>query len=165
MDSPQAEVVPASTAPPKVIYTYRWKVNDRTIPEATGSTLTLSPFKKGDLISVIVTPRDGATEGLAVESPLVAIHSIAPSLELKALRQARKPGQPIELQLVAVAPDSSRIIFSLEPPLVPGMTIDPASGKVSWSLRPDQKGSFRFAAAVEDDQGTKITKTFDITAE
>jgi hypothetical protein len=165
MDSLQAEVVATPTAPKKLVYSYRWKVNDRIIREATGSTLILSPFKKGELITVTVTPNDGTTDGLAVESPIVAVHSVAPSLELKALRQARKPGDPIELQLVGIAPDSDQVAFSLEPPLVPGMAIDRRSGKISWTLKPDQKGPFRFGAAVEDDQGTKVTKIFDITAE
>jgi hypothetical protein len=165
MDSLQAEVAAAPDAPQKLAYTYQWKVNDRVIPEAAESTLILTPFKKGDMISVTVTPHDGTTEGLAVESPLVAVHSIAPSLELKAMRQTRKPGEPIELQLVGVAPDGDQIAFSLEPPLVSGMTIDRRSGKISWPLQPDQKGFFRFGAAVEDDQGTKVTKIFDITVE
>jgi hypothetical protein len=165
MDSLKTEVVVAPTAPGQLVYTYRWKVNDRTIEEATGNALNLSPFKKGDLITVTVTPNDGSTDGLAVESPVVAIHSVPPSLELKAMRQARKTGEPIELQLVGVAPDGDRVAFSLEAPLVPGMTIDNRSGKISWPLQPDQKGSFRFGAAVEDDNGTKVTKTFDITVE
>ncbi|MCX5838646.1 MAG: putative Ig domain-containing protein [Deltaproteobacteria bacterium] len=165
MDTLKAEVAVAPNAPERLIYTYRWKVNDRVIEEATGDTLILSPFKKGDLITVTVTPNDGSTNGLAVESPLVAIHSVPPSLELKTMRQARKTGEPIELQLVGVAPDGDLVAFSLEPPLVPGMTIDKRSGKISWVLPPDQKGSFRFGASVEDDKGTKVTKTFDITAE
>jgi hypothetical protein len=165
MDSLQAEVVVAPTAPKKLVYTYRWKVNDQVIREATGSTLILSSFKKGDMITVTVTPNDGTTDGLAVASPLVAIHGTAPSLELNAMRRARKAGESIELQLVGVAPDGGQIAFSLEPPLVSGMTIDRRSGKISWPLQPDEKGSFRFGAAVEDDQGTKVTKIFDITVE
>jgi hypothetical protein len=164
-DRLQAEVVPAPTAPKKLAYAYRWKVNDRIIPEAVGDSLILAPFKKGDLIAVTVTPNDGETHGLAVESPLVAVHAIAPSLELKARRQVRKPGQPIELELAGVSPEGGPVSYSLEPPLVPGMTIDRASGKITWTLQPDQKGPFRFGAAVADDQGTKVTKTFDITAE
>jgi hypothetical protein len=164
-DSLQAEVVLAQTAPKKLFYTYRWKVNDRIIGGATGDTLVLTPFKRGDLITVIVTPNDGTANGLAVEGPLVAIHSAAPSLELNTMRQVRKPGEPIELQLIGVSPDGDAIIFSLEPPLVQAMTIDRGSGRISWPLQPDQKGSFRFGAAVEDDQGTKVTKIFDITVE
>jgi hypothetical protein len=165
MNSLKAEVEVAPTAPERLVYTYRWKVNDRIIEEATGDTLNLSPFKKGDLITVTVTPNDGGADGVAVESPLVAVHSVPPSLELKTMRQARKTGEPIELQLVGVAPDGDLVAFSLEPPLVPGMTIDKRSGKISWLLQPDQKGSIRFGAAVEDNNQTKVTRIFDITAE
>jgi hypothetical protein len=165
MDNLKAEVEVASDAPEQLVYTYLWKVNGRIIEEATEATLNLSTFKKGDIISVTVTPNDGSTNGFALESPLVAIHSAPPSLELKAVRQTRKIGEPIELQLVVVAPDGDQVAFSLEAPLVPGMTIDKRSGKITWLLQPDQKGSFRFAAAVEDDNQTKVTKIFDITVE
>jgi hypothetical protein len=165
LDTLKAEVEVASNAPEKLVYTYRWKVNDRIIEDASGDTLNLSPFKKRDLITVTVTPYDGDAAGFAVESPSVAIHSVPPSLELKALRKARKTGEPIELQLVGVAPDGGQVTFSLEPPLVPGMTIDKQSGKITWLLQPGQKGPFRFGATAEDDDGTKITKIFDITAE
>lgn len=164
MESLQAEVIPATSAPGKLAYAYRWKVNDRIVPEA-GSSLVLSPFKRGDLVSVTVTPSDGSTDGLSVESQLVAIHGTPPSLELKAQRQMRKPGQPIELELIGVSPEGGPVVFSLEPPLVPGMTIDRSSGKISWLLQPDQKGPFRFGAAVADDQGGKVTKEFDITVD
>jgi hypothetical protein len=43
------------------------------------------------------------------------------------------------------------------------MTVDKASGKISWPRQPDQRGVFRFGASVEDDNGTKITKTFEVT--
>ena len=165
MDSLTAEVVAAPTAPDRLAYLYQWKVNDQVIEKETRNTLNLSPFKKGDAITVTVTPHDGDTYGHAVESPLVAIHSLPPSLELKAMRRARKTGEPIELQLVGVAPDGNVVAFSLEPPLVPGMTIDKSSGKISWIVRPDQKGTVRFGAAVEDDNGTKVTTSLDVTLE
>jgi len=165
MDSLKAEIVAAPTAPERLAYTYRWKVNEQVIGEETGDTLDLSPFKKGDLITVTVTPRNGDIYGHTVESPVVAVHSLPPSLELKAARLVKKAGLPVELQLVSAAPDSERVAFSLEPPLVPGMTIDGSSGKISWLLQLDQKGAIRFGAAVEDDNGTKVIKTFDITVD
>ena len=165
MDSLKAEVEAAPAAPEKLVYTYLWKVNDRVIEEAVGDTLNLSAFHKRDLVTVTVTPYDGETAGLAVASPMVAIHSVPPSLELNAMRRARKTGEPIELQLVGAAPDGDQITFSLEAPQVPGMTIDQRSGNISWRLQPEQKGVFRFGAAVEDDNGTKVTKIFEITTE
>ena len=165
MDTLKAVVQVAPNAPERLVYAYRWKVNDRLVEEASGDTLNLSPFKKRDLITVTVTPSDGNTAGFAVDSPIVAVHSIPPSLELKATRKARKTGESIELQLVGAAPDGEKVLFSLEDPRVPGMTIDKESGKITWLLQPNQKGPFRFGAAVEDDNGTRITKIFDVTAE
>ncbi len=68
-------------------------------------------------------------------------------------------------QTVRAAADGGQLTFSLEQPLVPGMTIDGRSGKISWIIQPDQKGTIRFGAAVEDDNQTKVIKTFEITAD
>lgn len=165
LDTLKAEIVAAPTAPKHLSFSYRWKVNDLHIKEETGDTLILMPFKKGDLITVTVTPNDGVTDGYSIESPLVAVHSSPPSLELQAMRQVRKTGVPIFLQLKSNAPDSERVVFSLEPPLVPGMTIDENSGKITWFLQQGQKGSFRFGAAVTDENGAKATTSFDITVD
>ena len=165
LDSLKAAVEVAPGGPAGLVYTYRWEVNDRVIEDATGDTLNLAPFKKLDLVTVTVTPHDGDTTGFAVESPLVAIHSVAPSLELKTIHQAKKIGEPIELQLVGNAPDGKLVAFSLEDPHLPGMTINKASGKISWHRQPDQKGTLRFGAAVQDDNGTKVTKIFSVTVE
>ncbi|MCX6983475.1 MAG: putative Ig domain-containing protein, partial [Lentisphaerae bacterium] len=62
-------------------------------------------------------------------------------------------------------PDSDGITFSLEAPLVPGMSIDGQTGKITWIIPPNQKGTIRFGAAVEDTDKTKVTKIFEITVE
>jgi hypothetical protein len=161
-DSLKTEVIAAPDAPEGLVYAYLWKVNDGIIDEAKGDTLTLTSFKKRDRITVTVTPSDRGTYGFAAVSPEVVIHSLPPSLELAIRQPANKAGDPIDLQLVSVAPDSGQVSFSLEPPSVPGMTVDKLSGKISWLPQPDQKGAIRFRAAVEDDQGTKVSKTFEI---
>ena len=165
MDMLKAELDLEPAAPKDLVYTYLWRVNDRIIEEAKGDTLNLSPFKKRDLVTVTVTPYDGDTAGFAVASPVIAIHGVPPSLELKAMRRVRKTGEPVELELAGVAPDGEQVAYSLEAPHVPGMTIDKRSGKISWSIQPDQKGVIRFGAAVEDDNGTKVTKIFDVTVD
>jgi len=165
MDMLKAEIDIESSAPKELVYTYLWRVNDKVIEEAKGDTLNLLPFEKRDLVTVTVTPYDGDTAGFAVASPVIAIHSVPPSLELKATRRARKTGEPVELQLAGVAPDGEQIAYSLEAPHVPGMMIDKQSGKIFWVIQPDQKGAIRFGAAVEDDNGTKVTRTFDVTVD
>jgi hypothetical protein len=79
--------------------------------------------------------------------------------------KTRKAAEPLELQLVSFHPDSDSITFSLEAPLVPGMSVDSLTGKITWIVAPNQKGTIRFGAAVEDADNTKVTKIFDIVME
>ena len=162
----KAEVVAAAySAPGHIAYTYLWKVNNRAVEDATGDTLDLSALKKGDLVTVTVTPYEGDKAGFPVESAVIVIHGIPPSLDLQAPLKKTKVGTPLELQLVSVHPDSDTITFSLEAPLLPGMSIDGKTGKITWLVPPNQKGTLHFGAAVEDTDKTKVTKTFDINVE
>ncbi len=147
-------------------FTYKWKLNDRIIEDATGDSLNLSKLKKRDLITVTATPYVGGKAGFPFESPVIAVHSAPPSLDLKALpRQQRKISDPLELQLTSVDPDGDEVTFYLEVPLVEGMTIDGRTGKITWIIQPNQKGAIRFGAAAEDTDKTKVTKIFEITVE
>ncbi len=166
MDNLKAEVVTTASADPgRITYSYVWKVNDRTVADATGDTLNLAAFKKRDHVTVTVTPYEGDKAGFPVDSPIILINGIPPSLDLQTTSKRTKVGEPLELQLVSLHPDSDSITFSLETPLVPGMTIDSQTGKITWILPPNQRGTIRFGAAVEDTDKTKVTKTFDITME
>jgi hypothetical protein len=165
MDTLKAEIMAEAPDPTRIKYTYVWKVNNRIIAGATGDKFNLSALKKADLINVTVTPYDGDKAGHAMRSPFVAVHNIAPTLDLQTGRKAIKAEEPLEFQLVSVHPDSESVTFSLEPPIVPGMSIDARSGKITWIRRPDQKGTIRFGAAVEDKEKTKVKKTFDINVE
>lgn len=166
MDTLKAEVVTAAYADPsRITYTYVWKVNNRIVEGAMGDTLNLSTFKKRDLVTVTVTPYDGEKAGFPVDSPVTIIYGIPPSLDLQTPLKTKKVGEPLELQLASLHPDSDGITFSLEAPLVPGMSIDNHAGKITWIIPPNQKGTIRFGAAVEDTDKTKVTKTFDITIE
>jgi hypothetical protein len=165
MNTLKAEVGTAFPDSSNVTCAYEWKVNDQIVAGATGETLNLSTFKRGDLVTVTVTPYAGDKTGHPVRSRSVVIHSITPSLDLKSARQAIKAGEPMDLQLVSLHPDSDDVTFSLEAPMVPGMSIDSHSGKITWIIPPNQKGMILFGAAVEDPDKTKVKKTFEITLE
>ena len=163
-DTLKVTVTPVDTAQ-GLSYTYRWKVNDRIVADADGESLALTNLKKRDLVSVIVTPHEGGKAGFPVESPVLAIHGSAPTLELKASREVRKTGKAVELQLVSQHPDSVSISFGLDSPVVDGMTIDSRTGRITWTIQPGQTGKIRFGAFAEDADGTKVTKTFEVTLE
>jgi len=162
LDTLRAEVTPLENNSNQLSYAYTWKVNEHVISDATGDSLDLSPFKKKDLVYVTVTPYREDTAGYAVSSPVIAIHSIPPSLEMKITRKTVRIGEPFELQLLSDHPDSETASFSLEEPRVDGMTIDSRTGKISWTIQPNQQGPIRFGSAVLDSEGTRVTKIFEI---
>ena len=158
-----AEIENTPAAPRNLTYRYQWRVNGRIVEGEREETLNLSAFQKGDLVAVTVSPAAGQSAGFPVESQPVLIHAIPPSLELKDVRQSRKAGEPLELQLAGSAPDGAKLTFNLVDPLVAGMTIDPRSGRITWQPQAGQKGPVRFGASAEDDNTTKVTKIFEIS--
>ncbi|MBP8980315.1 MAG: hypothetical protein KBG09_03615 [Syntrophobacterales bacterium] len=164
LDTLKADVIPADPAQ-ELVYTYRWKVNDKSIAGANENTLSLSNLKKRDLVSVVVTPYAEGKAGYPVESPVVAVHGVPPTLELQAAREAPKAGKAVELQLTSRYPDSDAVTFRLEAPQVAGMTIDGKTGRISWMIQPGQRGKISFGASVEDTDGTKVTKIFEVAVE
>ncbi|MDA8124425.1 MAG: hypothetical protein M0009_04450 [Deltaproteobacteria bacterium] len=163
METLKAEVTPTSDAPPDLTFRYAWKVNDRVVAGATGDALNLGEMKMRDRIAVTVTPNSPDGRSFAVTSPEVVVYGIAPTLTLEVKRPAGQSEGPSELQLVSVAPDSTRLTFSLAPPLIAGMTVDKGTGKITWPRPPTLKGIFLFGAAVEDENQTKVTRTFEVT--
>jgi hypothetical protein len=164
LDTLKATVIPENPEQ-ELTYTFRWKVNDRTIEGAETNTLPLTNFRKRDLVTVIVTPYEGDKAGFPVESPVTALYGIPPTLDLKTSREARKEGKAFELQLISQQPDGEDVTFGLDTPIVTGMSVDGKTGKITWMIQPGQKGTIRFGAFVEDTDGTKVTKTFELTVD
>ncbi len=168
LDTLRTDVVLQADEAGSASYTlsYRWTHNGFTLPEATGETLDLAGFNTGDLICVNITPfRDGQT-GYTVSSPCIAVHPVAPTLELQLTPHRQLPGQPMTFQLASDHPDDEEVRFSLTPPLVPGMTVEERTGQIIWLLHPDQKGAVRFGAAVENsDRNVKVTREFEVTVQ
>ncbi|MDD5475249.1 MAG: hypothetical protein PHU03_01905 [Syntrophales bacterium] len=159
------EVVPMDSRRAGLSYRYEWKVNDRAVKKSGENSLDLSPFKVRDLVSVTVFPHDKEIDlpGFAFDSPLVAIHGAVPTLTLEAAREPVRPGETIRLHLASHHPDGGEVVFNLEEPLVPGMTIDRGSGEIRFNPSADQRGAILFGASVEDLEGTKVSKIFEFT--
>lgn len=160
-----AKVVPLDARRGGLSYRYEWKVNNRVVKKSGENSLDLSPFNPRDLVSVTVFPYDKEMEvsGFAFDSPLLAVHGAVPTLTLEAARQPVRPGEPVRLFLTSQHPDGDLVIFSLEEPLVSGMTIDSASGEIHFTPSADQRGTILFGASVEDSQGTKVSKIFEFS--
>jgi hypothetical protein len=159
----KAVVVPADDGPSGLHYLYEWKVNYRTVKKSDDNSLELFPFQVRDLVSVSVFPYDKDRQGFSVESPVAAIHSEPPTLSLEPARLPIRSGESIPLRMVGEDPDGMDITFSLEQPFVEGMIIDERSGEIIFTPSEDQKeGTIFFGAAVENSEGTKVTKIFEL---
>ncbi|HEY4715845.1 MAG TPA: putative Ig domain-containing protein [bacterium] len=81
---------------------YRWLVNNGGLPN-TGDSLPPGEFKKGDTVTVVVTPNDGKIDGEAV-SVSVQIGNIAP--EVRSVKfQPAVPTARDNIQAIAEAVD------------------------------------------------------------
>lgn len=143
----------------KVAYEYLWEINNKPIAIIKGDTLTAGLFKKGDAIRVLVTPFVDGIKGYTYESRFIVVHSAPPSLELRETTQ--KLNDTIEFQLISKDPDGDKVTFSLEEPLLEGMTINKETGKIIWKPKERERGTYKFRASATDIDGVKITKTFE----
>lgn len=147
----------------KAAYEYLWEINNKPVTDIKGDTLPAGIFKKGDAIRVIVTPFVDEIKGFTYESMFIVVHSAPPSLELMETRQ--KLNNTIELQLASKDPDNDKVMFSLEEPILEGMTIEKDTGKIVWKPKEKEKGTYKFRASAADIDGVKIIKTFEFKIE
>lgn len=148
-----------------ISFEYRWMINQKPIDDVKGDTLPKGKFKKHDYISVIISPIMDGKKGYPFISGTVVIQNSVPTLDMKVVLQKQKIDAPIELQLTGSDPDGDKITFSLEEPLLEGMTIDKETGKIIWKRQKQQKGTYQFSASASDSDGAKITKTFELKIE
>ncbi len=145
-----------------ITYEYRWLVNQKSVDEVKGDTLPKGKFKKYDLVSVIITPLIKGTKSYPFASAPIIIQNSVPSLDLKILSERQKIDKPIEMQLISSDPDGDKVTFSLEDPMLEGMTINKETGKIVWNPSKKERKTYQFSASASDNEGAKITKTFEL---
>jgi hypothetical protein len=163
LDNIKAEVSASYEGDEKITFEYRWKVSGAAIDGIKGDTLPAGLFKKGDLISVRITPIADEIKGRTYESMYAVVHSAPPSLELKETTQ--KLNDTIESQLISKDPDGDKVTFSLEEPILEGMTIEKETGKIIWKPKKREEGTYKFGASATDIDGIKVMKIFEFKIE
>lgn len=145
-----------------VSYRYSWSVNGKTDESAQNDIFPLSSTKRGDTVTVTVTPIVEGSESTSYAQTLTRIvNRVSPDLTMMANVSALKEGKAT-FQLVGSSPDGSKVTYALEPPLIAGMSVDKDSGLITWVGGQANAGAYRFAASAIDMDGTKIIKTFDV---
>lgn len=142
----------------EVTLRYEWTKNGESAGEGEALDTAL---KKGDNITVKITPSDPWAQGSPVLLP-VTIRNIPPVIRSNGAFHF--DGKVWTYRVTATDPDGDPLTYALEG-APSGMTIDPETGAISWPVPADYTGHGDFKAIVRDDHGgeSKLNLTFTIT--
>jgi len=137
-------------------FIYQWTKNGQPIE---GNTDSISGFKRGDNIAVKITPFDGVDYG-APRVITTEIQNTPPKIVEH--KEVAFDGNTLTYQVKAIDKDGDRITYSLiDPPS--GMTIGPATGTITWQVKPDQTGTHNVQVKASDGYGGEDVYTITIT--
>ncbi len=134
----------------KVSLRFQWTKNG----EPAGEGDTISGFKRGDKVSVMITPFDDRGNGLA-RSLTTEIKNTPPSIVEH--QETNFDGKVWSYQVKATDADGDPLTYSLKS-APPGMTIDPSTGLIKWNVPPDFMGKASFAVSVADGHGGEASQ-------
>jgi hypothetical protein len=139
-----------------VTFMYEWTNNNS--PAGKGKTID-SAIKRGDKVSVKITPYDGEEYGRA-SVPEIEVGNLPPVIIEE--NKFNFDGKVFTSQVKATDPDGDALVYSLKAGPA-GMTIDPNTGVITWNVPPDFKGKASFTSCASDGKGGVTTR--DMTVE
>ncbi len=145
-----------------IYYTYRWEKNGTVLDEEKGDILEKGRFKKGDLITVVVTPDDRESPGMFRKSGPVVISNSPPSII--SFPAASTEAGLYTYQVKAIDPDGDPLAFELKS-RPKGMQIDRETGLIQWEIRKEEKGNHTVEIEACDSDGAKSTQRYTLTVE
>jgi Putative Ig domain len=141
-------------------YVYRWRRNATLVLEGDNAILSTGAFSRDDSITVEVIPRDAGGVGKSKISEPIALGNNAPKITSHPPSKFEKGVFVYSVQAVDDDKDSLKYLLDTAPS---GMTIDPATGVISWQVAPDVKGKQRVRILVQDGQGGSSFQDFDLS--
>jgi hypothetical protein len=141
-----------------VSFRYRWRINGNDVPEDS-PVLKGNQFKRGDRISLTVTPYDSSGAGEVFNSKEIAVPNAAPAFITTPPKDFS--GDTYVYQAVAEDPDGDPITYSLVSPPA-GMTIDEKTGVIQWKIGQDQSGNHVIEIVAQDPEGAKISQKYTL---
>jgi len=133
-----------------------WRKNGQ--PAGTGNRLE-APVKRGDKVSVEVTPFDGMERGKSAALSREILNS-PPAIEGQ--EQFQVTDNAVTFHLRASDADGDPLTYSLKDASA-GMSIDRKTGLVRWVTSPGATGKVPFTVIVSDGSGGETTARFTVT--
>jgi hypothetical protein len=145
-----------------VYYTYQWEKNGVILSEEKKEMLQRGRFRKGDSVTVTVTPDDRETQGRPKKSDPAIISNSPPVITSSPPTSVEKA--TYLYQVVANDPDNDPITFTLKS-APKGMEIDKSTGLVRWEIRKEDTGPHLVEIEASDDSGDKSLQRYTLTVE
>ena len=139
-----------------ISFRYQWKLDGEDIPGATDEILEWREgFKKGSIISVGVIPFDGKDEGVWKAEGSFTIPNSPPIITSEPL--PRIEDGKLSYVLKADDPDGDPIEYTLKNS-PRGMTIEPATGLITWEFGEADTGEHLVEIIVTDSEGASASQ-------
>jgi hypothetical protein len=145
-----------------IAFSYQWVKNGDELMGESSETLRDPTLRKGDRISLRVTPYDMKSTGDDVISQEIVILNSAPVITSSPQAQKMK-STLYRYQVVAEDPDGDPITFSLSPPSPQGMTIDPRTGLIQWKIGRNDAGTHTIEIIAADGDEGRCTQKYSLT--
>ncbi len=131
---------------------YQWAVNGKYAGE---EDFLDGSFKRGDIITVQVTPFDGEDYGKTIRLKTRVFNSVP-------VFSANKPfldGNIYKYQITATDPDGDTLTYTLKKG-PEGMSIDPGTGMITWDVDSEDEGVYDIEVSISDNNGGEIIVPF-----
>jgi len=155
-DTLSIEATGADVDGDEVTLAYEWSRNGE--PAGSGKRME-GQVKRGDKITITVTPFDGEAYGRALILQREVTNMPPVIMEDK---RFNFDGKVWTYQVRATDPDNDPLTYSLKSG-PEGMTIEPSTGFIRWSVPADFKGKAAAGVAVSDSHGGEAIYTFNVT--
>jgi hypothetical protein len=138
---------------------YQWYVNGEADPFLTEDTLPAGRYARGDTVRFTIVPTDGAADGSVYQSDTLVIPNAPPRLFSQP--PAQFEAREYLYQVEARDPDGDPLVYRLEQAPA-GMTINPATGVVTWPLTGVRPGDYSLKIVVADSEGAEVYQEFSL---
>lgn len=139
-----------------ITYKFDWKINGQVTGDGSDS---ISGFKRGDKVTVQITPFDG--EVVAGQSRTLSMEIANTTPKIVEQKESPFDGKTFTMQVKATDPDGDTLSYELlNGP--EGMTIDKKSGVVNWPLKENSGGDYPIKVKITDGHGGETT--YQLTA-
>ncbi len=145
-----------------IYYIFRWEKNGVELSEEDKEILKQGHFKKGDSITVTVTPDDREVTGEPKKSAPVTILN-SPPMIVSSPPESIKDSKYV-YQVKANDPDHDPITFVLKTG-PKGMTMDQKTGVLEWNIQKEDRGTHQIEIEALDNEGAKSIQRYVLTVD